>query len=195
MYVYKFRLLFDDVEDFVRDYEILAKQTFKDFHQCIIDSIQGLNPEELASFYICDRKWNKRNEITLMDMSIDQDDEEEELRDEEEGEVQPTITMDEARISDFIDDPHQRIIYEHDFLNIRTFYIELLKSYEAKPDKTYPVCIHSSAELPLKYTVQMAANELLQEENSLNLLKDDEDDEVYYDESELEGFNSDFENI
>lgn len=195
MYVYKFRLLFDEVEDFVRDYEILAKQTFKDFHQCIIDSIQGLNPEELASFYICDRKWNKRNEITLMDMSIDQEDEEEELRDEEEGETQPTITMDEARISDFIDDPHQRIIYEHDFLNIRTFYIELLKSYEAKPNKTYPVCIHSSAELPQKYTVQMAANELLQEENSLNLLKDDEDDEVYYDESELEGFNSDFENI
>lgn len=195
MYVYKFRLLFDDVEDFVRDYEILSKQTFLDFHRCILDSIQGLGSEELASFHICDRKWNKRNEITLMDMSIDQEDDEEELRDEEEGEVQPPITMAEARISDFIDDPHQRIIYEHDFMNIRTFYIELLKSYEAKPDKKYPVCIYSSAELPQKHVLQVNDNELLQEGDVSDFTKDEEDDGVYYDESELEGFNSDFENI
>ena len=36
MYVYKFRLLFDDVDDFVRDYEICAKHSFKDFHNAII---------------------------------------------------------------------------------------------------------------------------------------------------------------
>ena len=59
MYIYKFRLLYDEIEGFVRDYEIGAKQTFKDFHDIILKSIPGLDPKELASFYICDRKWNK----------------------------------------------------------------------------------------------------------------------------------------
>ena len=69
MYIYKFRLLYDEIEGFVRDYEIGAKQTFKDFHDIILQSIKGLDPKELASFYICDRKWNKLKEITLFDMN------------------------------------------------------------------------------------------------------------------------------
>ncbi len=197
MYVYKFRLLFDDVDDFVRDYEVLAKQTFKDFHNCIINSIKGLSPNELASFHICDRKWNKRREITLVDMSDDSDfSEEDEVRTDEDGESKdPTLIMGDAKLSDYIDDPHQRIIYEHDFFHLRTFYIELLKSYEAVSSKKYPVCTFSSAELPQKNLAITHENDLFEEENVMEMMKEEEDnDEVYYDESELDGFNSDFEN-
>lgn len=195
MYVYKFRLLFDDVDDFVRDYEILAKQTFKDFHNCIINSIKGLSPDELASFHICDRKWNKHREITLVDMSNDSDfgDEEEEKMDEEEKK-EPTIIMEHAKISDFIDDPHQRIIYEHDFLHIRTFYIELLKSFESTSEKKYPICTFSAGELPQKNLMITHENDFFEEENVMDVTEEEIDDEVYFDESELEGFNSDFEN-
>ena len=45
MYIYKFRLLYDEIEGFVRDYEIGAKQTFKDFHDIILQSIKGLDPK------------------------------------------------------------------------------------------------------------------------------------------------------
>ncbi|MBR4491071.1 MAG: hypothetical protein IKO98_00265, partial [Bacteroidales bacterium] len=83
MYIYKFRLLYDEIEGFVRDYEIGAKQTFKDFHDIIIQSIKGLNPKELASFYICDRKWNKLKEITLFDMDSDADTLEQEVDEED----------------------------------------------------------------------------------------------------------------
>ena len=195
MYVYKFRLLFDDVDDFVRDYEICAKHSFKDFHNAIIASINGLSSEELASFHICDRKWNKRREITLVDMSTDMD-EPEELMEEDENApaIEPMITMENAVLSDYMDDPHQRIIYEHDFLNLRTFYIELLKSYEAKPNKKYPVCIFSSGELPQKNILITHDNELFAEENSTSTDEniDEDDDEVYFDENELDGFTSDF---
>ena len=195
MYVYKFRLLFDDIDDFVRDYEILAKQSFKDFHNCIIDSIKGLSPDELASFHICDRKWNKRREITLVDMSTENDvPNDEEILEEGEIKKEPTIIMENAILSDYMDDPHQRIIYEHDFLHIKTFYLELLKSYKAASEKQYPICTLSSGEMPQKEILITHDNDLYEEENIIDIIKDEDEDEVYYDESELEGFSSDFEN-
>ncbi|MDD3281128.1 MAG: hypothetical protein PHC83_06115 [Bacteroidales bacterium] len=195
MYVYKFRLLFDDIDDFVRDYEILAKQSFKDFHNCIIDSIKGLSPDELASFHICDRKWNKRREITLVDMSTENDvPNDEEILEEGEIKKEPTIIMENAILSDYMDDPHQRIIYEHDFLHIKTFYLELLKSYEAASEKQYPICTLSSGEMPQKEILITHENDLYEEENIMDIIKDEDEDEVYYDEGELDGFSSDFEN-
>lgn len=195
MYVYKFRLLFDDIDDFVRDYEILAKQSFKDFHNCIISSIKGLSPDELASFHICDRKWNKRREITLVDMTNDNDlADDEDILDEGEVKNEPTIIMENAILSDYMDDPHQRIIYEYDFLHLKTFYLELLKSYEADANKQYPICTLSTGELPQKEILITHENDLYEEENILDIINEEDEDEVYYDESELEGFNSDFEN-
>ena len=195
MYVYKFRLFIDDIDDFVRDYEILAKQSFKDFHNCIINSIKGLSPDELASFHICDRKWNKCREITLVDMSTESDlPDDEDIVEEGEIKKEPTIIMENAILSDYMDDPHQRIIYEYDFLHIKTFYLELLKSYEAASNKQYPVCTFSTGELPQKEILITHDNDLYEEENIMDIIKDEDEDEVYYDESELEGFNSDFEN-
>jgi len=196
MYVYKFRLLFDDVDDFVRDFEILSKQSFKDFHQCIVKNIKGLNPNELASFHICDRKWNKKQEITLIDMSDDMNQINDSDDSDDTGDAEfkkASISMEDAVISDFMDDPHQRIIYEHDFLHLKTFYIELLKSFKALPNIKYPICSYSLGEIPQKEALITHDNDILDEDSLLDIMdENDEDNEVYYDESELDGFNSDF---
>ncbi|MBO4281622.1 MAG: hypothetical protein J5873_00305 [Bacteroidales bacterium] len=191
MYIYKFRLLYDEVEGFVRDFEIGAKQTFKDFHLAILDSIKGLNPQELASFYLCDRKWNKLKEITLVDMESEveafanaADDENEDTQDQYL--VTEKTTMENAVLSQFINDPHQRIIYEQDFLHLHTFYIELIKSMEGKEGKTYPVCTHSSGELPKPVNIKedTGFQDFLEE-------NEDEEDELFYDEEDLEGLSTD----
>lgn len=196
MYVYKFRLLFDDIDDFARDFEILSKQTFKDFHQCIVNNIKGLNTNELASFHICDRKWNKKQEITLIDMSDDMNQINDNDDSDDTGDAEfkkPPISMEDAVISDFMDDPHQRIIYEHDFLHLKTFYIELLKSFETSSDLKYPICTYFSGEIPQNETLINHSNEVLEDETIMDMIDDnDDDDEIYYDESELNGFNSDF---
>ena len=70
MFYYKFRVYFDEVEDFVRDIEILANDNFESLHNILYKSI-GLEGNELASFSLCDSKWNKQNEITLIDMKDD----------------------------------------------------------------------------------------------------------------------------
>lgn len=189
MYIYKFRLLNDEIEGFVRDYEIGAKQTFKDFHDAIIQSIKGLDPKELASFYICDRKWNKLKEITLFDMDSEveafKNDTDEELEDQDQYLVTEKQIMADSVISQFINDPHQRIIYEQDFLNLHTFYIELMKSAEGKEDKTYPVCTHSEGELPKP--IKPGTDDFD------DLLEDIEeiDDEEFYDDEDLDGLSTD----
>lgn len=189
MYIYKFRLLNDDIEDFVRDYEIGAKQTFKDFHDIILQSIKGLDPRELASFYICDRKWNKLKEITLFDMDSEvesfKNETDEDMEDQDQYLVTEKQTMAETVISQFINDPHQRIIYEQNFLNINTFYIELLKSFEGKEEKKYPVCTHSSGELPKPVK--------LETDDFDDLLDDmeEEDEDMFYDDEDLDGLSTD----
>jgi hypothetical protein len=185
MYTYKFRLFFDEVEDFVRDFELLADQTFMDFHYAIIQSINGLDGMELASFYVCDTDWSKIKEITLLDME-DKD---------EGGENQerlPRMTMAEAVLSDLIDDPHQRLIYEYDFLNLKTFFIELVKSSESDSNDSYPRCVASIGQLPKQ------ANLTPKDEFDFSDLREDgyeEDDEMedFYSEEDLAGLHDDIE--
>ena len=52
MHAYRFRMLMDDQEDFLRDFEILSSQTFLDFHNLIRESVE-LQGNELASFFVC----------------------------------------------------------------------------------------------------------------------------------------------
>jgi len=147
MHTYKFRVLVEDQDDFLRDYEIGSKQTFADFHNILIDTL-NLDGKELASFSVCDSKWKKTKEITLIDM-MDNAAEPEDSFDEDE-EPKPRMqmfVMADVKIKDMIDDPHQRLIYEHNFLNPQLFFIELIKISEAVPGKEYPVCVKQTGEL------------------------------------------------
>jgi len=150
MYYYKFKISFDEVEDFERNIEILSSDNFESFHKTLYDSI-GLKGHELASFSICDTKWNKRQEITLIDMQDDREAETPNYDEEEEFSTSsniPKFIMKDAVLKDFITDPHQHIMYEYDFINPKVFYIELLKALPAKELEEYPRCTLSKGVLP-----------------------------------------------
>lgn len=147
MQVYRFRILFEEQEDFLRDIEIKPGQTFKEFHDVILKSLD-IDGSELASFFICDPNWRKQKEITLIDMGIKEPDADfdEDLR----GPISvpmPVFIMEEVKIRDMIEDPHQRILFEYNFLNPRTFYVELVKIADADPKKNYPVCVKKEGTL------------------------------------------------
>jgi hypothetical protein len=146
MHAYRFRLLAEDQDEFLRDIDILASQSFEDFHQFLITMFK-LNSDELASFYICDNKWRRLKELTLIDMKHD---EEAENEDEDEKPVKknklPVFVMKHVKIKDMIDDPHQRLIYEYDFLNPVVFYIELFKIVPGDKRRNYPLCSRSEGE-------------------------------------------------
>lgn len=150
MFYYKFRVNFDDVEDFVRDIEILASDNFENFHKILYTSI-GLKGNELASFSLCDVKWNKQKEVTLIDMGDDSATAMPEYDENDDFTTKsnlPKFVMKDSVLKDFISDPHQHIIYEYDFLNPKIFYIELLKILPVKEDVKYPRCSYSLKELP-----------------------------------------------
>ena len=140
MHIYKFRLLSDINDEFIRDIEIQAAQTFWDFHNMIALSV-NLNGNELASFHICDQKWNKYKEITLIDMLNGKE------VDEVTQPVEETFIMKDALIRDFIEEPHQRMLYEYDFLNLHTFFIELISVHKQKDDGPYPKCILTKGDM------------------------------------------------
>jgi len=150
MYYYKFKISFDEVEDFERNIEILSSDNFESFHQILYDSI-GLTGHELASFSICDTKWNKKQEVTLIDMQDDRELEMPTYDEEEEFSTSsnvPKYIMRDAVLKDFITDPHQYIMYEYDFIHPKVFYIELLKTLPATENADYPRCVLSKGVLP-----------------------------------------------
>jgi len=148
MQAYRFRLLCDEQDDFLRDIEIKPGQTFKDFHDIILSSLE-LEGNELASFFICDPLWNKQREITLIDMG-DKIPDNDFNDDDERKPVNvpiPVMIMEDVKLREVIDDPHQRILFEYNFLNPRIFFIELIKILDGDPKKQYPVCVKKEGTL------------------------------------------------
>jgi hypothetical protein len=148
MQAYRFRLLLDEQDEFLRDIEIKPGQTFKDFHDAILQSV-GIEDNELASFFICDPRWNKEREITLIDMGLKTpvpDFDEEDDRKPVKVPI-PVMIMEDVKIREVIEDPHQRILFEYNFLNPRTFFIELTKIVDADPKKVYPACVKKEGSL------------------------------------------------
>lgn len=134
MHAYRFRILLEDVDDFYRDIEIMANSTFEDLHKAIIQSVD-FDGQEIASFYICDSKWNRKKEIVLIDMS-------------DEGTENPPLVMSKCKLAEYVDDPHQHMIYVYDFLNFYEFSIELSKIFPAEKNVVYPRCIKKSGIVP-----------------------------------------------
>lgn len=135
--VYRFKVWFENNDEVIRWIDIKPSQTFLDFHNAIQDAI-GFDKKELASFYISDSKWKRLFEIMLEDMT-DGDDNEDAL---------PVVTMNQAKLRDYINDPHQRFIYISDYLANWTLLIELLSIEESSKELIYPKLFRSEGKAP-----------------------------------------------
>jgi len=199
MNVYKFKVLFENQEDFAREIEILPNQTFEDFHDILLESI-GLNGEELASFYICNSGWRKLKEITLLDMSEETENEEVEEDEERTRKKIPIFTMNNAILKNFIDDPHQRMLYVYDFIDLKTFYIELSKivSYTTSGIH-FPRCTKSIGNLPTKPgSVPAAYPGMDDESDEMNDVETEEEDDLFGNtevDSDFSELNDGFEEV
>ncbi|MCL2434949.1 MAG: plasmid pRiA4b ORF-3 family protein [Lentimicrobiaceae bacterium] len=197
MYYYKFKISFDEVESFERNIEILSSDNFESFHQILYDSI-GLTGHELASFSICDAKWNKKQEVTLIDMQDERTSETPTYEEEEEFSIAsniPKYIMRDAILKDFITDPHQHIMYEYDFIHPKVFYIELLKTLPAKENAVYPRCtllegiLPKSDENPTANPEDDFLNDLLEEAEEDAFDEDFTGDQIWNDsQTEFDSF-------
>ena len=57
--IYRFTIISDEVDDFVREIQIDPEATFLDFHEAILKSV-GYTNDQMTSFFICDDELGKR---------------------------------------------------------------------------------------------------------------------------------------
>ena len=62
--IYRFTLISDEVDDFMREIQIDSEATFLDFHRAILSSV-GYADDQMTSFCLCDEGWEKGQEVTL----------------------------------------------------------------------------------------------------------------------------------
>lgn len=125
--IYKFLIISDEVDHFAREISIDSEATFLDLHDAILDSVK-YTKDQMTSFFICDDEWEKKTEITLVDMNSSYEDD--------------IYVMKDTRLSELLEDEKQRLLFIFDNLTERAFFMELR---EIVPGKSLekPVCTKS----------------------------------------------------
>ena len=203
MAVYRFRVSFEDYDEVIREIDIKSVQTFKDLHFAIHQST-GYNPEKSSSFYVSNDQWIKNEEIAYLPSIKKSSDE--------------ITLMEDAKLSRFIDDPHQKFYYTYDFEKPFDFHVELIKILDNNPNATFPKLFRSVGEAPKITPIIIAPSDMdsdlddeadffnedqviVADEEELNELKgiegvadvaDDEEEDEFKDEfSDSESFDED----
>ena len=99
--IYRFTLISDEVDDFVREIQIDPEATFYDFHEAIVKSV-GYTNDQMTSFFICDDDWSKNTEITLVEMDTT-------------SEVDNYI-MEDTHLEELLEDEHQKLLFVFDYM-------------------------------------------------------------------------------
>ena len=130
--IFKFLILSDEVENFKREIKIDADSTFFDLYKVILQCT-GFSDSEMASFFLCDKKWSKQQEITLIEMETSSDED--------------SLIMEDCVLSDYLEDEKQKLMFVFDYLTERALYLELSEIIPGKSLKT-PVCTVSEGNPP-----------------------------------------------
>jgi hypothetical protein len=134
--VYKFRLITDESDDFFRDFEIKADQTFYDLHLAIQNEFD-YDQSQVASFFITDDKWRKKQEITLFDPA-----------EEDDKKKSKVLVMDMVKLSEFVSDKKSKLLYVFDIFSDRAFYIELAEIKKENKGTSYPMVADGNGDAP-----------------------------------------------
>ena len=158
--IYRFRIILDVKEDVLRDIEIEETATFEDLHHTITQAF-GFLGNEMASFYLSNEEWIQGDEMPLeaMDPSIE--------------------SFGEKTLNTVISASQHQLIYVYDFLNLWTFFVELMEVGKVIAGTTYPNLIHAEGEVPEEAPEKLFESEGNGSELDTNVEEDDSKD---YDE-------------
>ena len=127
--IYRMRAILDTETDVIRDFEIEATATLEELHDAVSQSF-GFAGNEMASFYRSDENWAQGEELLLFDMGL--------------GEK----PLNRRPLNKILSENQYRLIYVYDFLNLWTFFVELMETAEKDKLKGYPSLIFSHGEVP-----------------------------------------------
>ncbi len=154
--IYRLRVILDNdtKDDILRDVEIDKNSNLTDLHELILLSF-NFSADQMTSFYTVDENWNQINEISLMNFD------------------ESTDSMDSILIADILNNQNTKLLYIYDFMNMWTFYIELIEEAQKINNILYPRIIFSVGIVPEKAPAKKFKN---QDKGKENL----EEDEYLY---------------
>ncbi len=154
--IYRVRIILDNDtnEDILRDVEIEKNLNLTDLHELILLSF-NFSADQMASFYTVDEEWNQINEISLMNFD------------------ESTDSMDSILIANILNSQNTKLLYIYDFMNMWTFYVELIEEAQEINDILYPRIIFSVGNIPEKAPDKKFINEHTEKEDL------DEDEYLY----------------
>ncbi len=177
MLIYKFRMLSDENDNFVRDLEIPATFTLLQLHDFIIESLEY--EPCITSFYTADRTWERLEEFTTVDMGFNA---EEELNQSgDQSEMKAPRPMESVALSDVLHYMHDRLIYNFDLFASRAFYLELIDAQEVENPALYPRESFAHATAPDQYDPEASIEDGSIFEEMMGDYDDFEGDESYDD--------------
>ena len=153
--VYKFVVLSDEDESFVREFEFLDSHTLIDFHNMIQDELE-FDKSQMASFYMATDNWEKEEEFTLFDMGTG------------------SSTMEVAVLEDIIFRKNQKLLYVFDFFNDRALFVEYTGEIKEIAGREYPSCTNSKGVPPKQVVFGSSSRKLY---NNIVVSDDDEDED------------------
>ena len=134
--VFQFRMLSDENDHFVRDYEVMYDMNLLDFHRFILRSL-GYEPC-MASFFTADDRWERGREFTVEDMGGG------------DSETAP-LAMERVTLGQLIHNNRDRLIYLFDLVGDRAFYLELVGAKKPQAGAAYPRVAFEHAPAPDQY--------------------------------------------
>ena len=162
--IYRIRVILDTETDVIRDFEIEDTATLEELHDAVSQSF-GFAGNEMASFYRSDENWIQGEELPLVDMGVGEE------------------TLNEKPLNNILSENENRLIYVYDFLNLWTFFVELMETADKDHLKGYPSLIFSHGEVPetppdKDFIAEEGFEESINEDDDLE--EDEFDDNQFY---------------
>ena len=128
---YKIRIILDNDndEDVFKDFEVSKNINLTKFHEYIKKEF-NLQGSEMASFYSVDENWDTLIEYTLVPFDDN------------------SVPMEKLSLHEILNNNESSILYVYDFMNMWTFFIELLNETSKKENGSHASLIFSKGEVP-----------------------------------------------
>lgn len=123
--VFRFRMLSDENDNFVRDYEAMYDMTLLDFHDFILQSLEY--EPCMASFFTADDRWEKQREFTSVEM--------------DDGSGDAPAAMESVTLGQVIHNRRDRLIYLFDMFGDRAYFWNLPEP--SRPRRALPIRVKS----------------------------------------------------
>ncbi len=170
--IYRFTFMSEEKDDFKRVFEADPYATFLDLHKAILEST-GYPDDQMTSFFLCKDRWEKEQEITLVEM--------------ESSYEYDNLVMEDTHLDDLITEPKQKLMYIFDPMFERNFFGHLTEIVAGK-SMSGVVCVDKTGKAPK----QLQSDDAFAAVAAKNIDIDDDfygDSQYDQDELDLDGFS------